>query len=462
MRRAFPTCLILVIVVQAWVFLMVPTDNNGDPNDYLVIAQGLFSRMTPFTLNRSIGYPLFIKVASLDLHNLNLLFLVQSVLFVVAIFYFASSLSLPPILRCLVCVPALIPGIAYMQKLLFPDGLILSLLLLFMIQLVRRKVYYAAAIGLILTAIKIFFIFLLPLVLAAWAVENWHISVRKAYVSFCIFLLLLVPLVFAIRPFPLYQTIVQIPDFVSGQINPVGPLKELRVSCGGAAKTITDPTVLASILKHSADEYYIPLGSTVTAQLGCTQGDVRRLQRQLILYYLSRAPLFQAKKILMNVCRAAFVFPQNEHVGYMLRQKADLATRFYDDRFFYEDRQVQYFRDVGLAPLKQPGLVLLRLTAHNNLLIRALSLGILGFVPLIAWKLLKKRDVLRLAFPVVVFIAAYSVLLSWFAFIYDRYVYVNYFLWMYLIALWANETFPGLARASLAWPRPLGATSKSE
>jgi hypothetical protein len=164
----------------------------------------------------------------------------------------------------------------------------------------------------------------------------------------------------------------------------------------------------------------------------------------------------------MNVCRAAFVFPQNEHVGYMLRQKADLATRFYDDRFFYEDRQVQYFRDVGLAPLKQPGLVLLRLTAHNNLLIRALSLGILGFVPLIAWKLLKKRDVLRLAFPVVVFIAAYSVLLSWFAFIYDRYVYVNYFLWMYLIALWANETFPGLARASLAWPRPLGATSKSE
>jgi hypothetical protein len=461
-RKAFPICLILVIVVQAWVFLVVPTDNNGDPNDYLVIAQDLLSRKIPITFNRFIGYPLFVRIASFDLQNINLLFLVQSVLFVTALFYFVSSLSLPPVLRCLVCVPALIPGIAYMQKLLFPDGFILSLLLFFVVQLVKRKPYQGAAIALALTAIKTVFLFLPPLVLAAWAVENWHVSVRKAYLSFSLFVLLLLPLVFVVRPFPLYQTIVQIPDFVSGQTNPVGPLKELRVSCGGVMKTVTDPALLASVEKHSADEHYMPLGSTVAAQLGCTTADVRRLQRELIVYYVSRAPLFQLKKILINACRAAFVFPQIEHVGYMLHQKADLARKFYDERLFYEDRQVQQFRDLGLTPVKQPGLVLLRLSAHNNLLIRALSLGIVGFVPLIGWKLWKKREVLRQAFPVVVFIAAYSVLLSWFAFIYDRYVYVNYFLWMYLIALWANETFPGLARASLASSLPFGAAYKRE
>jgi hypothetical protein len=461
-KRVIPVCLILVIILQTWVFLVVPTDNNGDPNDYIHIAQNLFSRNPTVSLNRFFGYPLFIKLASLNLRSINLLFFVQSLLFVAAVSYFASSLSLPPMLRGLVYLPALIPSVAYMQKLIFPDGLILSLLLLFMIQILKGRFYSGTALALILTAIKVVFIFLPLLALAAWAVQNSHISPRKAYLLLSSALLFLLPAVFFLRPFPLFMTIVQVPNFVSRRADAVASPTELQISCGGVVKTVTDPAVLASISKLSADEYYMPLGSTVAAQLGCTKEDLRGLQRQLIVYYFSRAPLSQIRKIVTNAFRAAFVFPQTGHVGYMLHQKAELARKFYDERFFYEERQVRSFRDLGLVPPDQPGLALLRLSTHNSPLIRAFSLGIAVLAPLMVWRFWKTRELLRQVSPVLVFIAAYSVLLSWFAFICDRYVYVNYFLWMYLIALWANETFPSLARASLGWRLPFSATTRSE
>lgn len=88
--------LILVIVLQAWVFLVAPTNINGDPNEYLHTARGLFSGDTSITFNRFIGYPLIIKLFSLNLHHLNLLFLCQSILFIIVLYHFAHALPCAP------------------------------------------------------------------------------------------------------------------------------------------------------------------------------------------------------------------------------------------------------------------------------------------------------------------------------------------------------------------------------
>src|SRR5436309_13710675 len=65
--------LLLVIILQVWVFFGVPTDNNGDPNDYLLIARRLLSTGAPISSNRLIGYPLIIKILSLTLIRLHVL-----------------------------------------------------------------------------------------------------------------------------------------------------------------------------------------------------------------------------------------------------------------------------------------------------------------------------------------------------------------------------------------------------
>lgn len=437
-----------MVILQAWVFLVVPTDNNGDPHDYLLMAQNLFSATTHGSFNRFIGYPLFIKIASLNVRNINLIFFVQSLFFVVALHCFASALSVTPTLQSLVYLPALIPALAYMQKLLFPDGLLLSLLLLFMVQVLKGRLYPGLAIALIATAIKLVFIFLLPLALAAWALKHSDISPRRIYLCFFGLVLLLLPTVYLLRPFPLYQTVVQVPSFVPPAADALGPPAQLRVSCGGTVRTITDPAILSRVETHSADEYFMPLGREAAIQLGCTAEDLRTLQRQLILHYFLRAPLHQLMKFSTNALRAVFVFPQTYHVSYMLSQKAFLASKFDEQRSSYEDRQVHYFRDLGLVPPQQPGVLLLRLATHTSQLIRFLSIAIAAIAPLIAWRLFKTRSLLRRIGPMLAFLASYSLLLSWFGFVYDRYVYVNYFLWMYLAAVTVSDMIPNLARGS--------------
>ena len=431
-----------VILLQAWVFLVVPTDNNGDPNEYLDIARRLFSGEASISFNRFIGYPAIIKAVTLDLSFLNLLFLFQSVLFISALIYFANSFSLPPLLRSLVYLPGLIPAVAYMQKLVFPDGIILSLILILVAQLRNKNLWQAAVAGLVLTAIKLVFLFVLLFLAAVWVVEKQYVSRKTAYAAFSLLLLGLIPAVYFIKPFPLYQTFVQV--LIPGEGRESRNPTKLQISCGGAEKVITDPAILANITTHNSDEFFMPLGEKTAAALGCSKSDMQSLQRKLILQSFLDDPSSQALKIARKFIGAMFVFTEFDHLYLMLQKKYQLAFAHYDPAAFYEDTQLRSWRDQNMPPLFQPGFLLLYYGVYyqanyNGTFIKLIFLLVIGLLPLTIWKSRKSEKFRLEVAPIVVLIAAYGFMISCFAFVYDRYVYVNLFLWMAIVAVSFRE-----------------------
>ena len=141
------------------IFFLQP-NNYGDPNNYIDIAISLNSAH----LLRFPGYPLFIKITSLNTNFLYITIIVQFIIYIIA------TLSLEKILKKyskFYFFPTLIlsfPKIVYMQMLLFPDGLILSLLIFLICNLLNRINYKTILIALVLLLIKSFFIFLVIII----------------------------------------------------------------------------------------------------------------------------------------------------------------------------------------------------------------------------------------------------------------------------------------------------------
>ena len=72
------------------------------------------------------------------------------------------------------------------------------------------------------------------------------------------------------------------------------------------------------------------------------------------------------------------------------------------------------------------------LILHRKSIIKVILIVLLS--PLIVWHYVKRPEFRSDATALLIFIVAYSFVISCFAFIYDRYVYVNLFLWMAIIA----------------------------
>jgi hypothetical protein len=142
------------------IFFLQP-NNYGDPNNYIDIAISLNAAH----LLRFPGYPLFIKITSINTSLLYITVVVQFLIYIVAIF------SLEKVLKKyskFYFFPTLIlsfPKIIYMQMLLFPDGLILSLLIFLICNLLNEINYKTLLIALVLLLIKSFFIFLVIIII---------------------------------------------------------------------------------------------------------------------------------------------------------------------------------------------------------------------------------------------------------------------------------------------------------
>jgi len=83
--------LVALGVTVGWCFLAIPSDLNGDPNDYLFIARSMLERglaAEGLTAMRTPGYPAFVLIASGGLRSLNMVFLVQAVLYVASVRWF--------------------------------------------------------------------------------------------------------------------------------------------------------------------------------------------------------------------------------------------------------------------------------------------------------------------------------------------------------------------------------------
>lgn len=435
---------ILAIFLHFIIFFTIATDNNGDPNEYIYVAKHLFSSDSGYSILRFVGYPFFIKITSLNLIALNLTLLIQHVLLLYALWHFANTITTKPILRALIYLPALIPAVAYLPNLLFPDSLILSLLLIFSASLFLQRYIMATVIGICLILTKLVFIFLPVLILGSYFLDkrrfqdSMTIYFGMGFLSFA-----LIPAVFIYSPFPLYQSIVQKPAFMMENSIKTAVPDSLAFSCGGRERFITDPEFLLRVTEHSSDWAYMPLGQRLSKELSCSPGEIKDLQRDLIVFFFRQAPIDQLGKLSTRFFRNTLNFIDVNHVGYMMMRKYYLLNTYYSFDQYYEKTQLEYFIGQEMAPLRLPSQVLLRLLnlANEPYELLLAYIIVISLIAISVVRVTKNIALPRSVGPMIALIFIYSFCITFFAIGVDRYIFINYFLWFGVISAWLERYF---------------------
>jgi hypothetical protein len=429
---------ISAVFLHLIIFFTIATDNNGDPNEYIYVARNLFSSDSGYSILRFFGYPIFIKITSLNFLSLNLTLLAQHLLFIWALWFFAHRVTRTPLLRALIYIPALVPALAYLPNLLFPDSLILSLLLIFSASLYSRRYLTAGLICLCLILIKLVFVFL-PIILLGTYLLSKAKSRFAPYLYFgmAFATLALVPAVFLFSPFPLYQSIVQKPAFMQEKPILTAAPNPVVFYCGGEKRVISDPSLMLRVTEHSSDWAFMPLGKDLAKELHCSASELKNLQRSLIISFIEQAPAQQLEKLSLRYLRNAFNFIDVNHVGYMMTIKYHLLNTHYSFDQYYEKTQLDYFKGHGWAPLRLPNQVFLRILNLINERFELLISWVIIFSAVGIGGLYLKRDVLfpQATFSFLAIVLIYSFCITFFALGNDRYLFINYFLWMGMISV---------------------------
>lgn len=429
---------ITLCIYLTLILFSIPTDFNGDPNDYIRLARELFTTDIFANFNRFIGYPIFIKLTSLNLAQLNLTFICQLVILLFSLRYFAQTVSYDPLIRALMYLPGFLPAIAYLPKLLFPDCLLLSLFLLFCSALLRRHFVLSGAIIFAMAFIKLVFVFGLIFWFAVLLSGRYPGRKNIISLAYAGFLVLLIPAVFFVTPFSLYQTMVQNPSFELDRESP-NPLPvnvNTIATCNNKHFALLDVVLSKEITEHSSDTLFMPLGQQKAVALGCSQSDIKEIQRQLIYGSLALDPQFHFEKYIKRYLRDLFVFPDAQHIWWMLDSKLHMQVNTDLDTVFYSPSELAYFKSQGIKPLKQPNLRLLAsLVSFNPIMEKILSYFILAALFIGLLLSLKLKKVPHKVFIVLGLLTSYNFMITFFAFGYDRYILVNYFLWFGAIGI---------------------------
>ena len=419
-----------VIAVQSWAFLFVPTDFNGDPNDYVGIAMNSFSSISTI---RMFGYPLFLSVVSFNFSALNLIFFAQSIIFLICLRFFAFTLVNKASLRWIVYVVALIPSVAYTQKLLFPDGLILSLMLLFLGLLINKRYVPLLAVSLVLVSIKLVFVFVFPLVFATYVIERSWISVTKTFALVNLSTFMMLIFVFVSSPFSIYQTTVQEPVFVDQKFAGPDIPDNFAFSCNEVDYELKDVINLNDAKIHSAD-VMTPLINGLNSKLNCNHREITKVQRDLVVLFLKADPVTQIEKFVYRFTGGTLGVFQVNHVAYMLSVKNQLLAS--DSWAQYTPLEIEYFQNHGLQPPLPPAQILLAnsyvlsVGAYTAICILSVVL-ILGFA---IFSRIVKRPFANSLHPLLFFWLTYNLLIASNGFTYDRYLFVNGFILTAVVA----------------------------
>ncbi|MBT8609463.1 hypothetical protein G6660_05315 [Polynucleobacter paneuropaeus] len=430
----------LLVYLMAF-FFAIASDINGDPNEYIALARDFFSLKILANPGRFIGYPLFIKLTSLNLRYLNLTFFVQLVVFLYSIRFFAHSISRKPLVRIFIYLPGFLPAIAYLPKLIFPDSLVLSLFLLLIGALIRRRPALSGALIFLLIFIKLIFIFI-TILWGALFLKKFLSKVKNLVpIIYVGALVILIPGVYFFSPFALYQTAVQNPSFLESQerANPYPIDSTTKVICNKTPIILLDFVDANAITVHNADTLYMPIGMSLASKLGCSQHEIKAIQRQLVVNSLFADPLFHADKYLKRFVRDAFMFYDAPHILWMLSGKYQLQTNGKADDIFYHKSELTYFEWLKLSPIRQPSQVFLDIMVENYSFTQTivsyfvLTCFLLGLILYFIVKKIPKNLILLLTI-----LASYNFVITLFGFGYDRYLVINYFLWFSAIGIYAD------------------------
>ncbi|CAB4624063.1 MAG: hypothetical protein F2599_04105 [Actinobacteria bacterium] len=433
-RGVFTLSIVLLGLSQTYVFLLIPTDFNGDPNDYINVARQIFSSDSEnVSILRFVGYPFFIKAMSLNLINLNLVFFAQSLLFVSASWYFAKSASSNPYFQSAIVLIGTIPSIAYMQKLLFPDGLILTACLLFLGALIRKNWKLALLFSVTLILVKVVFVFTLLILVASFFLKDQ--SGRKVATVYISTNLALVPAIFLFQPFFLYFPIVQEAPFAASSHQSKERLTSFTIVCDGDQHTISGQSNMDLVYEFAGLPDQRPLSGELILAHRCTSQDLKNVQRTMAVEALQREPSLQVRKYLEKITGAVFTVAQTNHLDYMLYMKSFLSQGESSPNERYAESEIQAFESQGIEPLE----LLVSGDFKIDQTFQKVTIAAKGLLAGIAfafllWQLVSKKKLSFLQRTLLMMWFSIAFVNSTFAFTYDRYLQLIPFLCVAFLA----------------------------
>ena len=157
-------------------------------------------------LKRFPGYPLFIKSIIYINKNLNLVFFTQLLIFNLSIYFLINSINIKKHLFLYLIL--LSPITIYSQKLIYPDGLIFSLLIIIYVNFLKNNKKLYILFSIILFLIKAVFWFLIPLILFKFEkkIQNFLFTLVLCLISFL--------LIYFLSPGKLVDITVERPGYI--------------------------------------------------------------------------------------------------------------------------------------------------------------------------------------------------------------------------------------------------------
>ena len=449
-------------VYYIWIANLAPGDFQGDSWEYLSIASqmrtGTFE-LGSYRYMRGLLYPWLLSVTWG--HDGSATYFIQVLLFLVS-FYLALRVLTFGSVYCIlpICV-AMVPAISFLQKLAYPDGLLVSLTLLFFVCLARRQWAVCAGLGVLLALTKLVFAVVLPVALIVFLFQRGTLSLRmlgRAFVA----ALALAPVGGYLFNYAFadlgYMVAFARPYAAGYPIESVFPGSELGVTCGGRQHTISRSDLFFEpVTAPYSLAAYGPLTEDEAVRWGCTKNELRSLKRRLVEHAFEQNPLRHLRLGVQTFFKTVAGLRDVAHVSYMLMSREKSWLAHYDERSYFGPFEITLlpeYRKKGFEIVQRPSV----LFALNDLcskggqaLLSFAVLGVLGACAAISYRRGRLMNCVRDPANVgmILFLAAYSwSVAASTPLIYDRYTFINLLILSILAARVAAMTFDGRNDAS--------------
>ena len=270
----------ICLAVYAVVVATVPTNYGGDTHDYLNMAKNICTKASgtaDYNYMRGYGYPAFICLFSGGFHYIDAIYYAQGTLFLVALIFACKELRLDRQVLLLVVAVAAIPYYAYLQKLLYPDGLIASLVLFYLLFIAKRQFVAALVVAALLAFTKLVFVFLFGHLLLLWLLDTYNNSKRffaglVILGTCCLFL----AQVFLLPGLSFMVTFVR-PMIDHVPIETLLPNTDLKFECAGVERTVRfDALDFSPVREVWQFAPYGPLSKLDAQSFQCSDQDIRK------------------------------------------------------------------------------------------------------------------------------------------------------------------------------------------
>lgn len=274
-----------LVAVYVLILSLLPTATDGDVPDYLYLVVKLCSSgpLPEFKAMRSWGYPLFYCATTINQTFPFGLFLAQAAVFIAALWVAIATFA-PNRYALLVIAAACIPYYAYLQKLIYPDGLIASLLLLYLSALARQRWVATFALAASLVFVKLVFVFLFAHVAYLLARDRFALSARTMALSAIFGAFIAMPLAF---PQVAYMAALVRANADLDRVIP----EQVTVWCNGHPVALTrDRMELKPIRDIWQQPHFGPLQEAEAISLSCSKKDLDSASRAVLLASYAQDP----------------------------------------------------------------------------------------------------------------------------------------------------------------------------